>query len=170
MIKAENARWNDVEHSQFVMPYAGYLVLHSVSGDAFTPQEQLASADYLTGAITTSVRMAEVDADPELDRATFLLEFEADSDIDALRQLSILGIEAWMEARKDASDLEFVAAHLAYLPELQEAAGTDNASFQAVRDMEYLADRLSLIAMGDEGDFCIREPHEIFYEAHAAYT
>lgn len=162
VIKVESQHWHEVQHSVFVMPYVGYLVVNSLSNESYTPIEQLLGGSFLTDGPSSHVRVAEIDTD-ELDRPTFKLEFEAESDVDALRLLCHLGLEAWMEADKDPSDLEFVAAHIAYLPELQPT-GDD------ISEPDYLADRLTLVRMDDEGEMQLLQPHQIFYDAQGSYN
>lgn len=167
MVKAENAHWNELEHDRFAMPYAGYLVLHSFSEEPFSEIDQQLAAACLTETATTFVKTAVLDSDQTLDRVIVELRLEAGSDADALRLLSLCALEAWISCGKDATDLELVAAHLAYEPELEEAQKHD--SDVTISDMDFLAERLDLSIFDEEtSELCPAEPQEIFYKARAA--
>lgn len=169
MIKVENVHWNELEHDRFAMPYAGYLVLYSFSEEQFSEIDQQLAAACLTESATTFVRTALLDSDPDLDRVIIDLRMEASSDADALRLLSICALEAWMSCGKDATDLELVAAHLAYEPELEEAQKHD--SEVTISDMTFFAERLDLSIFDEEtSELRPTEPREIFYKARAACT
>lgn len=169
MIKVENPHWNELEHSVFVMPYVGHIVLHSFSEQEFSPIDQQIAAACLTESVTTFVRAAELDADPDLDRVTFTFRMEAESDTDALRLLTICALDAWMSCGKDPEDLELVGAHLVYEPELQVAQEIDPSA--QITDMDFTAERLDLRLLDEETDELRSvEPREIFYKARAACT
>jgi len=167
MVTLENSYWSETEHTIDTLPYVGHLVLHSFSETSFGELDQLYAASIMTESASTFIKTAKIDTDPDLDRVTFTLRLEAQSDLNALRLLSIAAIEAWQDVGNDAEDLELVAAHLAYAPELATAEEPDD--LLAITDTLFLADRLDLEEFDETTDELRQVDHrEVFYKARSA--
>jgi len=166
MVRLENSHWQEIEHNCFALPYAGYLVVHPLSQEPFSELDQELAATALTETARTHIRRVELASD-DLDRAHFTVRLEAESDVDALRLLSVSALEAWASCGKDPDDLELVAIHLAYEPELPDIAADELTL--VISDPDYTAERLELLQFDEITDELRPvEPREIFYKARAA--
>jgi hypothetical protein len=162
MIEIKTKQQEIVEHSPFVMPYAGQIIVHSFSGEELSVSDQVEAATRLSENNKT-FRTIAVDVDEFLPRFTLTIHMEAEGDRDALQNLCGAAIEAWATVGNDVEDLEFVEAHLVYEPELTKDNEIDTTA--NIGDARYTIDELELTELDDFGNQARVEAYEVFCRA-----
>jgi hypothetical protein len=162
MVQIENKNWDQVGRDLFMMPYAGHIVVHSLSGEELSEQEQRLAASQLAQTFS-GLHKVSLGMDPFLPRLMLNLRLGASSNIDAMKLLCTSVIQAWETAGKDIEDLELVEAHLVYEPQLQEDLQTDSTA--DVSDVRYIITEVELPELDVFDSPVFIDTREVFGEA-----
>jgi hypothetical protein len=120
MTIAENKEWDQFERTPLDMLYAAKLVVRAFGESQLANIVEPIAYNLVTDPEARNIHSVKVDTDPDLSWLAIDFELEAESDLEAFEAVAESAIKAWLRTGHDPGVLEFVAAHLAYEPELRE--------------------------------------------------